>query len=328
MVAARLHALELRRRRTAVHGRRSGHAQGRQGGHLRPQAVPGPVAVHAVSARPADRPGARAGAQRQRRGRLRRRHPRGPRGDPARIRDADLRLRRDLSGADDPRPQGPGRDRAPAQSAVVRLQRAPPRRLRPRGPRRAPDGRHRAWPLVRLQLPERAGRGVPLVPRSRSRAHGEDALLRPRRHLSAARRARARARPTRRRVRRAARPGRPRLQQGRLVPLCGERRPRLPRRHDPRQWRGRSAHAGGTTDLPTALPERVQRALLRAAARQRAAGRADRERRRAAAEAGQAPDRRAASGRADRGADRFPPVQCRLGGRADATSRARRARAT
>ena len=34
---------------------------------------------------------------------------------------------------------------------------------------------------LRLHVPERAGRGVPLVPRPRPRAHGADALLRPRR---------------------------------------------------------------------------------------------------------------------------------------------------
>ena len=91
-----------------------------------------------------------------------------------------------------------------------------------------------------------------------------------RRHLPARRRARGRARAAARRVRRAARPGRPRVQQGRLVPLRGERRPRVPRRHDPRQRRRRPADAGRAPDLPAALPQRVQRALLRAAARQRA----------------------------------------------------------
>ena len=51
---------------------------------------------------------------------------------------------------------------------------------------------------VRLHVPERAGRGVPLVPRPRARPHGAHALLRPRRHLPAARRARGGARAARR----------------------------------------------------------------------------------------------------------------------------------
>ena len=71
-------------------------------------------------------------SSRARRRRLRRRHPRGPRRHPARLPDADLRLRGRLPRPDDPRAQGPRGDRPPAQLAGVRLERAPARRLRAR----------------------------------------------------------------------------------------------------------------------------------------------------------------------------------------------------
>ena len=74
---------------------------------------------------------------------LRRLDPRGVRRRPARLPDADLRLRGHLSRADDPRAQGPPGRRHPAQPAGVRLERPPARRLRPGGARRASDGRHR-----------------------------------------------------------------------------------------------------------------------------------------------------------------------------------------
>ena len=118
------------------------------------------------------------------------------------------------------------------------------------GARRAPDGRDPAGAALRLHVPERPGRGVPLVPRPRARPHGADALLRPRRHVPAGRRARGGAGAAAGRVRRPARAGRPRVQPGRLVPLRGERRPRLPRRHDSGQRRGVAADgacSGGST---------------------------------------------------------------------------------
>ena len=104
---------------------------------------PGGGAVRAVPARPADHARARAGPSTQG-GLLRGRHPGGHGRHPARLPDADLRLRGDLPRADDPRAQGPDGDRPAEQQAVVRLQRPPARRLRAGGARRAPDGRHRA----------------------------------------------------------------------------------------------------------------------------------------------------------------------------------------
>ena len=235
----------------------SGHAQGRLGRHVRPQAVAGGLPLPAVPPRPADRARAQPRQARHGRRRLRRGHPRGAGRDPAGLPDADLRLRRALPGPDDPRPQGPDGGRAPAQQPVVRLQRPPARRLRARRARRQPDGRHRRGQLVRLLLPERPGRGVPLVPRPRARPHVADALLRPRRDLRPRRRARARARPAPGRVRRAAGHRRPLVQQGRLVPVRGERRPRVPRRHDPRQRRGHAADGGasaGSTGCGSSTP--------------------------------------------------------------------------
>ena len=233
--------------------------------------APGALAVRALPARPAAHPGAAAGLQHAHAGHLRDRDPRGHGRDPARLPDADLRLRGRLSRPDDPRPQGPQGRRAPAQHAAVRVQRAPARRLRPRRARRPPDGRDRRRPLVRLPLPERAGRGDALVPRPRARPHVEDALLRAAGDVRARGRPRGRARAAAGRVRRAARDRRPRLQQGRLVPLRRERRPRLPRRHDPGQRRRLAAHGGAAAQVPPALPQRLQRPLLHAAARPRAA---------------------------------------------------------
>ena len=115
-----------------------------------------------------------------------------------------------------------------------------------------------------------------------------------------ARRPRGGARPAAGRVRRAAGHPRPRVQQGRLVPLRRERRPRLPRRHDPRQRRGRAADARRAADLPAPAPQRLQRALLRAAARAGPPDHADRERRRAARAAGRAAASPAPPRRADR----------------------------
>ena len=73
------------------------------------------------------------------------------------------------------------------------------------------------------------------------------------------------------------------VQRRRLVPLPARPRPRLPRRHDPRQRRGRAADEGRAAALPAALPQRLQRARLHARARQRARDDPDRLRRRPAA---------------------------------------------
>ena len=299
-----------------MHAGGARHAGRQEGRHVGGPARAGELAVHAVPARPPAHARALAGPQRTRRGRLRRRHPRGARRDPARLPDADLRLRGHLPGPDDRGPQGPRRDRPPEQPADVRQQRPPPRGLRARGPRRASDGRDQAGREVRLLVPERPGRGVPLVPRPRARPHGADALLRAARRLHPPRRARGGARPAARRLRRPAHPGRPRVQQGRLVPLRGERGRRAPRRHDPRQRRRRAAHARGAPHLPAALPQRVQRAVLRAAPRAGTQGRAGRERRRPAGAARDPHERAAPSGRAGRAARRLPPVPAGVGDRA------------
>ena len=260
----------------------------------------GALAVRALPARPAAHPRAAAGLEHAHAGHLRDRDPRGHGRDPARLPDPDLRLRGRLPGPDDPRPQGPQGRRAPAQHAAVRVQRAPARRLRAGRARRPPDGRDRRRPLVRLPLPERAGRRDALVPRPRARAHVEDALLRAAGDVHPRGRARGRARAAAGRVRRPARDRRPRLQQGRLVPLRRERRPRLPRRHDPRQRRDLPAHGGAAAQVPAALPQRLQRALLHAAARPRAGDAADRRRRRAARATGPSRACTFAPGRAHR----------------------------
>ena len=92
----------------------------------------GALAVRAVPARPAADPGAAAGLEHAHARHVRDRHPRGHGRGPARLPDADLRLRRHLPGPDDPRPQGPRGRRPPEEHAAVRVQRAPARRLRAR----------------------------------------------------------------------------------------------------------------------------------------------------------------------------------------------------
>ena len=140
-----------------------------------------------------------------------------------------------------------------------------------------------AGELVRLPLPQRSGRRDALVPRPRARPHLAHALLRARSAMYVLEDELERELgPAAGRVRRADRDRRPRVQQGRLVPLRGERRPRLPRRHDPRQRRGLAAHDGAAAQVPLPLPQRLQRPLLHAAAGQRPADAADRRRRRAA----------------------------------------------
>ena len=66
------------------------------------------------------------------------------------------------------------------------------------------------------------------------------------------------------RLRRPADDPGPRVQRRRLVPLQARRRPRLPRRHDPGQRRGRAAHEGRAAAVPAALPQRLERARVRA----------------------------------------------------------------
>ena len=177
---------------------------------------------------------------------------------------------------------------------------------------------------VRLHVPEQAGRGVPLVPRPRARPHLADAVLRPGRHVPAGRRARGRARAAAGRVRRPAGARRPRVQQGRLVPLRREHRPRLPRRHDPGQRGGLAADGRAAADLPAALPQRVQRALVQAQAGQRPPDAADRLRRRPARVAGRAHGLPAAPGRAHRGPARLPLRSSRARRSCCRTSTARR----
>ena len=127
---------------------------------------------------------------------LRRHDPGGHGRGPARLRDADLRLRRRLPGPDDPRPHGPRGRRPPAQhgspsSPTCTCTAAP-----------CPPG-HDGHPMdvippgaeLRVPLPQRPGRGHALVPRPRARAHVAHALLRAGRDVRARGRPRARARP-------------------------------------------------------------------------------------------------------------------------------------
>ena len=156
-----------------------------------------------------------------------------------------------LPRADDPRPQGPGGDRAPAQPAC---------RSTPTCTCTAATSRPRTTG-TRWTSSRRAARSTTAYPNDQDaaflwyhdHAHGRTAqtlyyglvgtyLLHDERE--------AELELPAGRVRRAARARRPRVQQGRLVPLRGERRPRLPRRHDPRQRRGLAADArcsGGST---------------------------------------------------------------------------------
>ena len=120
-----------------------------------------------------------------------------------------------------------------------------------------PDPQRRRAPLP---LPERPARSATMW--YHDHAHGETAktvfaglagVLHPRRPGRQA----PRSAPGR--LRRAADDHGPRVQRRRLVPLQARRRPRLPRRHDPGQRRGRAAHDGRAAALPAALPQRLQR---------------------------------------------------------------------
>ena len=316
LVAARLHAQRHGIVRAAVHLRGTRHDRRPEAPDVGRPPRAGAVAVRPVPARSADHARALAGADRERRRRLRPRHPRGSRRGPSGHADADLRLRRDLPRADDPRAQGPRRDRPGAQRADVRQQHPPARRLRPGRQRRPSDGRDRARRHVRLLVSERPGRGAALVPRPCARADREDALLRARRVLRARRRSRGRARAAARRVRRPDRAGRPRVQPRRLVPVRGERRLRVLRRHDPGQRRRGAAHARGPPALPPALRQRVERADLRPAPGQRPPDDPDRQRRRAARAHAATHQRDAAPCRAGGAAGRLPRLPSGLRDRA------------
>ena len=273
----------------------------------------GRLAVRAVPRDLPIAPSSRRSRRKQRRRRLRRRHQGGPGRDPARLRDADLRLRGHLPRADDPRPQGPPGDRAPAATSC---------RSTPTSTCTAATSRPRTTGIrwtssqpgagVRLHVPERAGRGVPLVPRPRARPHGADALLRPRRHLPAATTSARRSSSCRRAsttcrscspTTRSTRTGRSATPRTSTSASAATRCSSTARSR--RGWRVQRRH------LPAALPQRVQRALLRPAARQRPPDAADRLRRRAARDAGRAHELPAAPGRADRGADRLPRASSR-----------------
>ena len=169
MVEARVHAQRLRLRGPALHAAGSGIVRLAPRRHLRRDARAGAVAVRAVPARPAADPRSPAGSPDPHARHLRDHDARGDGRGPARLPDADLRLQRHLSRADDPRPHGPRGRGPPAQRAAVRGQRAPARRPRARGARRPSDGPDRRRRQLRVPLPERAGRGEPLVPRPRAR---------------------------------------------------------------------------------------------------------------------------------------------------------------
>ena len=151
--------------------------------------------------------------------------------------------------------------------------------------RRPPDGRHPAGREVRLHVPERPGRGVPLV---HDHAHGRNGrrstTASSARTCSTTRSSRSSSCrmaircPLVMRTTRSTATGRS---------LRRERRPRLPRRHDSRQRRRLPADAGRAADLPPPHPQRVQRTLLRAQLGRGLRDLADRQRRRPAGACGQ-----------------------------------------
>ena len=106
------------------------------------------------------------------------------------------------------------------------------------------------------KYPNVAALGDALVPRPRARRDGEDAVRRPGRVLPPRRPGRQAPRPAAGRLRRAADDHGPLVQRGRLVPLPDGSRPRLPRRHDPGQRRGRAADEGRAAAVPLPLPQR------------------------------------------------------------------------
>ena len=216
-------------------------------------------------------------------GRLRRRHPRGPGRDPARLPDADLRLRGHL-----PRARRSARARAARRSCARRNRLPFDSNVHLHGG--YVPAAHDGHPMDVIQ----PGKGFDYTyPNDQDaaflwyhdHAHGRTArtlyygLVAT--YLLGDEREEELELPAGR-VRRAARARRPRVQQGRLVPLRGERRPRLPRRHDPRQRRGLAAHArasaGSTGCASSTRPTRAPTTSSSATA----ADAADRHRRRAA----------------------------------------------
>ena len=131
---------------------------------------------------------------------LRGHDPRGDGRDPARLRDADLRLRRASTPA---RRSG----RAPAATTVVtsatRCRSSRTSTCTAASVHRGDDGHPMDLIVpggsVRLPLPQRPGRRDAVVPRPRARANVADALLRPAGDVRARGRPRARARPAARR---------------------------------------------------------------------------------------------------------------------------------
>ena len=163
-------------------------AQGPEGHEVRPRprGARRPLAVHAVPARPADR--------------ARRSRPSRPRTASMSTTSTSRRAwprscpasRRRSTAT---RASTPGRRSAPARAARRSCASATSCRSTPTCTSTAATSRRRTtatrWTSssparVRLHVPERAGRGVPLVPRPRPRAHGAHALLRPGRHVPAA----------------------------------------------------------------------------------------------------------------------------------------------
>ena len=179
------------------------------------------------------------------------------------LQDADPGLRRAASRGRRSRPRGAARSRSASinqsgRELNVHLHGGvTPTAVRRASARRDPE-RHRAA----LQVPERRSA------RRRSGTTTTRTARRPRRcspglaGVLPARR--SRRRPTlelpQRRLRRPADDPGPQLQRRRLVPLPARPRPRLPRRHDPGQRRGRAADEGRAAAVPAAVPQRLQRA--------------------------------------------------------------------
>ena len=236
--------------------------------HLRRHARAGPLAVRAVPARPAEDPRAAAAAPHAHERHLRRYDPGGEGRDPAGLRDPDLRLRRRLSRPDDPRAQRPRGRRPPRNTLTFESN------VHLHGGF-VPDG-HDGHPMDVIPPGGSFEYHYPNLQdaatlwyhdhahgrTSRTLYHGllamyvlEDDLER---QLD--------------------------LPRGDYdVPIViadpafnrdgsfryRERRPRLPRRHDPRQRRGVAAHARAAAQVPPPAPQRLELALVRPAARQR-----------------------------------------------------------
>ena len=285
VVAPRLHAQRLRLDRAAVHVRHAGVAQGHEG--ARPPPAP-------RARRPARRSRPSSATCRSRRAR-RRSRPRTaststtstsrrawPRSCPASRRRSTAT-----------RASTPGRRSAPARAApaIVRQHNSLSFDTNVHLHGGYVPAAHDGHPMdviapgarVRLHVPERAGRGVPLVPRPRPRPHRAHALLRAGRHATCSHDEREEELE---------------LPQGEYdVPLVladhafnKDGSFRYAENVD-LGFRGDTILVNGAVSprmarpaaaLPAALPQRLQRALLRPQARQRAPDAADRQRRRPA----------------------------------------------